>query len=140
MPDLLRAASLESMPCYLVEIVLPQSDAAAARRASRTIRTAQSRLDANGTVVRALIAGFTEDGRLVCLMEAATSGDARSLVALALLPAGRIHEVVDVALQDASRGSGFDGRRPGFDLRSGADPELVEDVVDMGLDGSLRDE
>jgi hypothetical protein len=88
-----------------------------------------------------MIAAVIEDnGRLVCLIEASSIHAVRRLVALALLPSGRIHEVSHL---DAPRASGAPpdpGSDPGSDLGPGFESKLVEDVVDTGLDGSLGDE
>ena len=83
--------------------------------------------------MRVRFAGLTAvDGRLVCLIEAPTMGYVRDLVALAFLPAHRLREISGVDLpcrQD-----------PVGDLGSGVQSELVEDVVDVGLDGPLGQE
>ena len=121
------------MTCFLVEIPVPQSDGVELERATRALRAAQSRLSRNAIAVRLLIAGFTKgDGRLVCLVEAPAAEAVRKLVALAFLPAGRIREVSVVV--------SVGGQDPSGDLGSGAEAQLVEDVVDMRLHGSLGDE
>ncbi len=84
------------MPCFLVEIPVPHSDAVVAARAMRTVGAAQSRLAARGIVVRPLLSGRTTDGWLLCVMLAASADAVRTLVALALLPAGRVCEIVRV--------------------------------------------
>jgi hypothetical protein len=127
---------------FLVEIPVPQADRAALERATRTLSTAQSRLSSNATSVRLVIVGVAEhDDRLVCLIDAPTIDAVRSLAALAFLSTGRIREVVAL---DASRGatgaSGVRGQNPGGDLGPGVESQLVEDVVDMGLDGAFGDE
>ena len=131
-----------AMSHFLVEIPVPQSDSVDIERATRTLGAARSRLSESEVVVRPLVAGVTsDDGRLVCLIEAESAEAVRSLVALALLPAGRIREVSCVALRGgAFRNSDGRARNPGADLAPGVDAELVQDVVDMGFDGSLRDE
>ena len=78
---------------------------------------------------------------MVFLMEAVTIEAVRSLVSLALLPAGRIREILYVALPGASCSLSDDrGPKPRTNLAPRADTELVEDVVDMRFHGSLGDE
>lgn len=130
------------MSYFLVEIPVPQSDRVDIDRATRTLRTAQSRLAESAIALRILVAGVTnDDGRLVCLIQAQAIEQVRSLVALALLPAGRIREVLCVALPGGmcvpSEGR---GSNPGADLVPGVDAELVQDVVDMRFHGSLGEE
>ena len=117
-------------------------------RAGRTLGAAQARLRRSRTATRMLIAGVTPiDGRLVCLIEAPSLDVVRRLVVLALLPAGRIREITHVDLPGHNDEAPADpqrslpwGRHPGGDLAPGAEAELVEDVVDVGLDGPLRKE
>jgi hypothetical protein len=87
-------------------------------------------------VTRTSFAGLSrEDGRLVCLMEAASLESARRMVGVAFRPPGRIREITDVVDEEL-----FGGRHPGGDLHPGAEAQLVEDVVDVGLDGPLGQE
>ena len=105
-------------------------------RAVRMLEAAQTRTRGTATVTRTIIAGLSrEDGRLVCLIEATSLESARRLFAVALLPGGRIREITLVA----------DGRlllrgHPGGDVDPRVEAELVEDVVDVGLDGALGQE
>jgi hypothetical protein len=127
---------------FFVEIPAPRSDGIDLERAARTLVAAQSRLSDSSLAVRSLVAGVTSDGgRLVCLVEAEAVEVVRSLVALALLPAGRIREVLHLALPGGTCGPS-DGEGPGpvADLAPGADPELFQDVVDAGFHGSLGEE
>jgi hypothetical protein len=127
---------------FLVEISVPQADATGLERATRTLWTAHSRLSGNATTARLVTVGAAEDdGRLVCLIEAPTIDAVHSLVALAFLSTGRIREVT---ASDVSRVVGGTPRarrqNPSGDLGSGVESQLVEDVVDVGLDGALGDE
>ena len=130
---------METVRRFLLEIPIQEPYSVELERATLTLLAAESRLRREGTLAAALITASTSDsGRLVCLIEASTSRAARRLVALALLPAGRLREVSDRLV-----GAGPLGARdpdPVPDLGSGAESELVEDVVDVGFDGSLGDE
>lgn len=130
------------MSYFLVEIPVPQSDRADVGRAMRTLRVAQSRLGDRAVAVRPLLAGVTDqEGWMVFLMEAVTIEAVRSLVSLALLPAGRVREVLYLALPGAGCSLSDDrGPKPGTNLAPRVDAELVEDVVDMRFHGSLGDE
>jgi hypothetical protein len=121
------------MNCFLVEIYVPQMDEAVFELAARTLLAVQSRLSRNASVLRLLIAGFTQDdGHLVCLIDAPAAEAVRNMVALAFLPAGRIRElsVLDLAC----------GQNPRGDLGSGTESQLVEDVVEVCLHGPLGKE
>lgn len=121
------------MTFYLVELPVPRPDGVGLERAMRTLHVAQNRLSGNAIAVRLRSAGITKtDARLVCLVEAQTAGAVRNLFELAFLPAGRIREVSVVDL--------IGGQDPSSDLGPAAETELVEDVVDMRLHGSLGDE
>jgi hypothetical protein len=105
-------------------------------RATRMLVAAQSRLRGQATFTRTIFAGLSrEDRRLVYLVEAASLESARRLVSLALLPPGRIREITYLA--DAHL---LGGGHPRGDAGPGVEAELVEDVVDVGLDGPLGDE
>lgn len=105
-------------------------------RATRMLVAAQSRMRGQATFARMLFVGLSrEDGRLVYLVEAASLESARRMVSLALLPPGRIREITNLA--DAYL---LGGRHPRGDADSGVEAELVEDVVDVGLDGPLGQE
>jgi hypothetical protein len=105
-------------------------------RAVRMLEAAQNRMRGTTTVTRAIIAGLSrEDGRVVCLIEAPTMESARRVVSVALLPPGRIREITHLAGTHL-----LGGRHPGGDVDPGVESELVEDVVDVGLDGALGQE
>lgn len=105
-------------------------------RATRMLVAAQSRIRGQASFARTMFAGFCRgDGRLVYLVEAASLESARRLVSLALLPPARIRELTN--LTDAHL---LGGRDPRGDADSGVEAELVEDVVDVGLDGPLGQE
>ena len=123
------------MPTFLMEIHLADAGDREFDRAVRTLNAAQTRLRAAGTDARTNIVGLgREDGRLVCLVDAPDLDSARRLVGVALLPGGRIRELTNLA---ATR---LLGSHPGSDARSGTEAELVEDVVDVRLDGALGEE
>jgi hypothetical protein len=130
------------MNYFLVEIPLPQPDGMDVGRATRTLLAAQARLSHSAITVRPLAAGVTRgDGRLVCLIEAGAAEQVRSLVSLALLPAGRIREVLRVSLPSGSGvPSVIEWLNPGADLAPRVDTEFVEDVVEVRFDGPLGDE
>jgi hypothetical protein len=94
MPRDRQMVSVERMCWFLVDISVPNPDRADLERATRTLRAAQGRLPMAAARLRPLMAGvITEGGRLVCLIEAPSIPAVRRLVALALLPGGRIREV-----------------------------------------------
>ena len=104
-------------------------------RAVRMLDTAITRMPESTIATRTIIAGHSrDDGWLVWLIETASFESARRLVRLALLPPGRLREITRVA------GRPLPGSHPGGDADSGADSELVEDVVDVGLNGALGQE
>jgi hypothetical protein len=85
------------MPFFLVEIPMNNAGRPELALAARTLDAGQARLRRRATAARTVIAGVThEDGRLVCLVEAPSFDVVRSLVTLALLPAGRIREITRV--------------------------------------------
>lgn len=129
------------MRYFLVELPVHQPDRVEMARATRMLRAAGVRLSGSAMAARPLIpASINGYGRLVCLIEAPSVQALRRLVALALLPVGRIREI---SRPVPSRGPGAPPEPrsdPGADFGPRAEPELVEDVVDMGLDGSFGDE
>lgn len=127
---------------FLVEIHVPQSDAASLERATRTLWTAQSRLSTDATTARLLSVRVTEgDDRLVCLIEAPTIDAVNRLLELAFLSTRRIREAAASDVSGLVGATPRAGRQdPGGDLRSRVEPQFVEDVVDVGLDGALGDE
>lgn len=102
-------------------------------RAGRMLEAAQTRMRGTATVTRTIVAGLSrEDGRLIYLIEATSLESARRLVSVALLPPGRIREITHLA------GTHLLGsRHPGGDVDPGIESQLVEDVVNVGLDGAL---
>jgi hypothetical protein len=135
------------MRYFLVEIPIPQGGPSDSARAAEALRTAQSRLSGSATVPRALFAGISQqDGRLICLIEASAAHVARALVALALLPMGRIREISSptcparLVAPAGTRGRLSGSGGPGCDLDPGVEPELVEDVGDVGLHRALGEE
>lgn len=105
-------------------------------RAVRMLEAAQTRMRGTAMGTRTIITGLSrEDGRLVCLIEATSLESARRVVSVALLPPGRIREITHLA------GTPLLGSRyPRGDVDPGVESELVEDVVDVGLDGALGQE
>ena len=104
--------------------------------ALRMLDAAQTRMRESEPAKRTIMAGLShEDGRLVCLIEATSLASAQRLVRLALLPPGRIRAITHVT---GTRLLG--SRHPGGDVDPGVESELVEDVVDVGLDGALGQE
>jgi hypothetical protein len=124
------------MPTYLIEVHVADAGAFELERATRMLVAAQSRIRGQATLARTILAGLSrEDRRLVYLVEAASLESARRMVSLALLPPGRIREITILANAPLPG-----GRHPRGDAGPGVQAELVEDVVDMGLDGPLGDE
>jgi hypothetical protein len=99
---------MDTMPYYLIEIPMNETGQIELERAMGTMGAAQARLRKNATATHTLIAGASaEDGRLVCLIEAPALETVRRLVTLALLPAGRIREVIHLTRRpDAERPTG----------------------------------
>jgi hypothetical protein len=96
---------MSSMPYFLVEIPMNDPGGVELQRATRTFGAAQARLPSSPNATRMLLAGVTpDDGRLVCLIEAPGLDEARHLVSLALLPAGRIREVIHLSCAAAAEG------------------------------------
>lgn len=132
---------------FLVEISIQQIGPRDCARALEALQMAQSRLSGSATVPRALFAGITQqDDHLICLIEASAAQGARALVALALLPTGHIREIsgptcpARLAARAGSCGRLSGSGSPGCDLDPGVEPELVEDVVDVGLHRALGEE
>jgi hypothetical protein len=124
------------MPHFLVEIHMADASEPELERAVRMLEGALRRSSAATSATRPISAGITRgDGRLICLIDAATLAAARRIVAVALLPPGRIREIVEIP-----SGGLLGARHPGGDVHARAEAELVEDVVDVGLDGPLGQE
>ncbi len=105
-------------------------------RAVRMLDVAQNRLREEAAVPHPVIAGISrQDGRLICLIEAATLAAARRTVAVALLPPGRIREIAHITGRRL-----LGARHPRGDADTGVEAELVEDVVDVRLHGPLGQE
>jgi hypothetical protein len=131
-----QPATIRLMPHFLVEIHMPNAIQLELERASRTLEAAQSRLKRSGLITRTIVAGLSrEDDRLLFVIEARNPESARLLFAVALLPPGRIREIALLA-----GGRLLPGRHPRGDVDPGVDAELVEDVVDVSLDGPLGQE
>ena len=127
------------MRYFLVELPV-RPDRVEMERATQTLHAAQSRLSGSTMAARALLAAVIKDtGRLVCLIEAPSVHALRRLIALALLPVGLIREISQPVSPRGADASSEPGSDPAADLGPRVDPKLVEDVVDMGLDGSLGD-
>jgi hypothetical protein len=125
----------DGMPHFLVEIHMSDAGELDLERAVRMLESAQQRVR-DGSVAPPVIAGISrDDGRLLCLIEAPTLASARRTVALALLPPGRIREIARI-----TGGLSVGPRDPGGDVDPRAEPQLVEDVVDVRLDGPLGQE
>jgi hypothetical protein len=129
-----RACHHAAMTTYLIEIHMADLGTREFERAVQMLGAAQARM--HGATARTTFAGRSRaDGTLVCLIEAVSLQSVRRMLVLAMLPAGRIREIADVAPPGS-----LGGRHPRGDVHPGAEAELVEDVVDVGLDGSLGQE
>jgi hypothetical protein len=130
------ATDHRAMPHFLVEVHMTNAGDLELERAVRMLEAAQDRMREPAKDMRPIIAGISRaDGRLICLIEAATLAAARQTVAVALLPAGRIREITRIT------GSPLLGTGdPRGDADARAETELVENVVDVGLDGPLGQE
>ena len=123
------------MPTYLIEIHMGDVGEPELERAVRMLDAAHRRLQGSATGRRQAIAGVSrEDGRLICLVEAPSHDEAQRLVDVALLPNARIREITELG------GARLLGSHPRGDVDPGVDTELVEDVVDVRLDGPLGQE
>jgi hypothetical protein len=130
------ASDHRTMATYLIEIYMADPGALEVDRAMRMLVAAQSRVAGSMPVTRTIFVGVSRgDGRLICLIETESLVSARRMVGLALLPPARIREITDVVAEEL-----FGGRHPGGDVHPGAEAQLVEDVVDVGLDGALGQE
>jgi hypothetical protein len=124
------------MPYFMVEIFMADAGQLVLERATWLLEAAQSRLGTAGMSTRTIVAGLSrEDDRLLYLIEARSRDVVRRLFAVALLPDGRIREITLVG-----GGRLLLARDPGGDIDPGAEPQLVEDVVNVGLDGALGQE
>ena len=82
---------------YLIEIPVRETSEVEVERATRTLRVAELRLRSRSGAPRAVATGVaTDDGRLLCLVEASSADEVRRLVALALLPEARIRELIQL--------------------------------------------
>jgi hypothetical protein len=128
--------TIAAMPKYMVEIHMPDAGELELDRAMRMLEAAQARVRRTTNVTCAITATYLrEDGRLFFVIEAPNRDSARRLVSLALLPVGRIRQIRHLAGSQL-----LGGRHPGGDVHPGVESELVEDVVDVGLDGALGQE
>lgn len=130
------ATDHRAMPHFLVEVHMTNAGDLELERAVRMLEAAQDRMREPAKDTRPIIAGISRaDGRLVCLIEASSLAAARRTVAIALLPPGRIREITRVTGRPLL-GTGD----PRGDADARAETELVEDVVDVRIDGPLRQE
>ncbi len=121
---------------FLVEIYMKDAAQHEVRRAVEMLAAARARAGGVASFTSTIKAGISrEDDRLICLVEVSSLEAARRLLTVALLPAGRIREISPVAGIDL-----LGGRHPGGDVDPRVEPELVEDVVDVRLDGPLGQE
>jgi hypothetical protein len=124
------------MTYFMVEIFMADAGQLVLERATWLLEAAQSRLGTAGMSTRTIVAGLSrEDDRLLYLIEARSRDVVRRLFAVALLPDGRIREITLVG-----GGRLLLARDPRGDTDPGAEPQLVEDVVNVGLDGALGQE
>ena len=131
-----RAIDDGAMPHFLVEVHMTGAGEPELERAVRMLEAAQDRVLGTAGERRPLIAGITHvDGRLVCLIQATSLEAARQTVAVALLPPGRIREIAQITSRRL-----LASRHPRSDVDPRAEAELVQDVVDVGLDGPLGQE
>lgn len=82
------------MPQYIVEIRLPGVGRPEMARLARVLGSANARLGHVARVVTAWVG--RNDGRLVCTVEAPSADAVRHLITTALLPSGRIDEIITV--------------------------------------------
>jgi hypothetical protein len=128
-------ATIQTVSVVLIEVHMAGAGEPELALAVRMLDAAQTRMREAAIVTRTIMAGLSrEDGRLVWLVEATGLDSARRLVSLALLPPGRIREITHLA------GAARLGTDPRGDVDSGVESELVEDVVDVRLDGALGQE
>ena len=96
--EALAATTISLMPIYLTEVHLATASEHELERAVRMLGAAITRMPESTTAARAILAGHSrDDGRLVCLIEAASPEAARRLVSLALLPPGRLREITQLS-------------------------------------------
>jgi hypothetical protein len=121
---------------FLVELRVTGGGPLELDRAQRMLESAQARLSGPATVAPEFVHGRGEGGqRLACLLEADSLEAAHRLMSVALIPYGPIREISTLARRRL-----LGGRDPRGDVDPGLEAELVEDVVDMGLDGPLGQE
>ncbi len=100
---------------------------------SGLLEAAHARHSAAGVVTRTILGGLIrDDERLVYVVQAGSAATVQRLLVVALLPAGRIREI-----RLDGRAGLLPRRHPGGDPDPRVEAELVEDVVDVGLDGAL---
>jgi hypothetical protein len=123
------------MPTFLIEVHAADADERELERAVLMLSAAQARMRGSVTDPQQATAGFSrEDGRLLCLIAAPSREAAQLVVGVSLPPGTRIREITQLA------GARLLGSHPGGDVDPGIEAKLVEDVVDMSLDGSLGEE
>jgi hypothetical protein len=124
------------MPIFLVEVHVPGGRQLELDRARRMLESAQARMSGSAMVTTAWSGGPDGGGaRLVCVIEGDSVETARRLIGVALVPHGRIREI-----SEGARDRLFRARYPPGDVDPGLETELVQDVVDVRLDGPLGQE
>ena len=124
------------MPSFVVALNLKGGRGPELVRAARMLDAAGARSSATATVtVRSFRGRGGEGVRHVCLIGAEGIEAAQHLMSVALVPHGPIR-----AISDGARDRLLRARHPGGDVDPRLEPELVEDVVDVGLDRSLGQE
>ena len=124
------------MPNFFVELNVSRGRELELERAARMLESAEARMGGTATVMTHSIGG--RDGgaeRLVCLIEADTPEAADRVMRVALVPHGRIREISERARNRLLR-----ARYPRGDVDPRLEAELVQDVVDVSLDGALGEE
>ncbi len=116
--------------CYLAELRLRVDSQADISWIGQSLEAACRRLE--GQVLSAVY--VRDDCRLACVVKAGSKAAVHRLLEIALLPSARVCEVVQVL-----GGTNLAGD-PARDLDPGVDPEVVEDVGDVRLDGPLGQE
>jgi hypothetical protein len=118
---------------YMAEVKLRVRAGADISWIGESLSAAGRRLDRVSPSRQILSAVYViDDGRLSCIVSAASREDVHRLLEIALLPSARVYEVVDVL-------AGTDLlRNPAGDLDPGVYPEVVEDVRHVSFDSPLR--
>jgi hypothetical protein len=119
--------------CYLADVRLGVRAGTDISWIGRSLNAACRRLDGANPGRQILSAVYvTDDGRLSCVVRAAGQDDVHRVFEVALLPAARVYEVVEVL------GGTHLLCHPAGDFDPGVDPEVVEDVGHVRLHCPLR--